>query len=270
VDHKPSARSEPPEQFTPECDFFYPNSAYEEAFATLRYGIEAKKGLMTVIGEPGTGKTTLVDKVIASFGPDVHAARVRDGHRKFSELIQWALNEFGLPSSGENRLSLMGRISDYAVRQSAAGHVVSLIIDDAQNLSDEVLEEVRLLSNLETHTDKLLQLVLVGRPEFEQRLDRPEIFYLKQRVVLRCRLRPLQEREVKSYIEARLRRLNCAGERLFNSAACTRIAFHSQGIPRRIDALCDRCLALLGKSSHGGLAADDIERVAAEYARDAC
>jgi type II secretory pathway predicted ATPase ExeA len=254
--------TEPPFKVTPDPRFFFVNPCYEEAFATLRYGIEARKGFVVVTGDAGTGKTALVKKLLRSFEPNVHTACINDPRLSFSELIQRALQDFGLPGSSGNRLAMMGQIDEYLVRQFERGHIVCLMIDEAQNLSAETLEELRLLSNLETHTDKLLQIILVGRPEFEEKLDQPEFFHLKQRVVLRCRLRPLQGREVGSYIDSRLKTVKYAQHDLFDAESIERIAFYSNGVPRLINIICDNALLIAYESSKRRVTAAIIEEVA--------
>ena len=254
--------TESPFKVTPDPQFFFVNPCYEEAFATLRYGIETRKGFIVVTGDAGTGKTTLVKKLLCSFEPNVHTACINDPRLSFGELIQRALKDFGLPSSSGNRLAMMAQIDEYLVRQFERGHIVCLMVDEAQNLSDETLEELRLLSNLETHTDKLLQIVLVGRPEFEEKLDQPELFHLKQRVVLRCRLRALQGREVGSYIDSRLKTVKYPRHELFGAESIARIAFYSRGVPRLVNIICDNALLVAYESSKSRVTAAIIEEVA--------
>ena len=262
--------TESPFKVTPDPQFFFVNPCYEEAFATLRYGIEARKGFIVITGDAGTGKTTLVKKLVGSFEPNVHTACIYDPRLSFNELIQCALKDFGLPSSSGNRLAMMGQIYDYLVRQFERGHIVCLIVDEAQNLSDETLEELRLLSNLETHTDKLLQIVLVGQPEFEEKLDKPELFHLKQRVVLRCRLRALQGREVGLYIDARLKTVKYAHQDLFDTESIARIAFYSRGVPRLVNIICDNALLVACESSESRVTAAIIEEVANDLKLSEC
>jgi type II secretory pathway predicted ATPase ExeA len=209
----------------------------------------------------------LVKKVVSGLAPNVHAACVDDPRLSFNELIGCAAEQFGLSELSGKRLAMMGRISDYLVRQFERGHIACLLVDEAQNLSDEILEELRLLSNLETNTDKLLQIVLLGRPEFEKKLDRPELFHLKQRVVLRCRLRPLEEHEVGSYIELRLKTVKSVRLDLFDPESIARIAFHSRGVPRLINTICDHALTAACESGASRVAAALVEQVACDVTR---
>jgi general secretion pathway protein A len=254
--------AESPFGVTPDPRFFFVNPSYEESFGTLRYGIEARKGLIVLTGDAGTGKTTLIKKLVGSFEPNVHTACICDPRLSFIELIQRALKDYGLSSSSGNRLAMMGQLYDYLVRQFERGHIVCLIVDEAQNLSDQTLEELRLLSNVETHTAKLLQIILVGQPEFEEKLDQPELFHLRQRVVLRCRLQALQAHEVGLYIDSRLKTVKYTGQGLFDAASIERIAFFSKGIPRLINVICDNALLVARKSRERRVTAAIIDEVA--------
>jgi general secretion pathway protein A len=255
---------ESPFKATPDPRFFFVNPCYEEAFATLRYGIGSRKGMIVATGEAGTGKTTLLKRLMHSFEPNVHAACIFDPHLTFAELLRCALTELGVTIAGEDRLTLMAQIYDYLVRQFESGQIVSLMIDEAQNLSEEMLEELRLLSNLETDSEKLLQIVLVGQPEFEEKLDEPRLLQLKQRVVLRCRLRPLEAHEVGSYIRSRLKTVGCERQDLFDSESLERIALYSKGIPRLVNIICDNAM-LMAYANHGGRASiEEVDEVARE------
>src|SRR5262249_17494985 len=156
-------------------------------------------------------------------------------------------------STGVDRLTLMAQFYDYLVRQFETGQIVSLMIDEAQNLTEEMLEELRLLSNLETDREKLIQIIFVGQPEFEEKLDQPQLLQLKQRVVLRCRLRPLEAHEIGSYINSRLKTVHCERQDLFDSESIKRIAHYSRGIPRLVNIICDNAM-LVAYTNHGGQA----------------
>src|SRR5262245_17382735 len=208
--------TESPFKATPDPRFFFVNPCYEEAFATLRYGIDSRKGIIVVTGESGTGKTTLLKRMTHGLDPNIRTACIFDPHLSFAELLRCALIELGITSPGEGRQVLMAQFYDYLMRQFESGHVVALIIDEAQELTDEMLEELRILSNLETDTEKLIQIVLIGQTDFEKKLDQPRLLQLKQRVALRCRLKPLEKHEVGSYIHSRLKTVGCERQDLFD------------------------------------------------------
>jgi general secretion pathway protein A len=233
---------ETPFNVTPDPDFLWTNATYIEAFATLQYGIEAKKGFIVITGEVGTGKTTLLRKLMRRMGSSTHSVFIFNTYLTFNELLRLTLRDLGLSISAEDRISMIEQLNDYLIEQLSAGNVVCLLIDEAQNLSDEALEGIRLLSNLETDKEKLLQIVLMGQPELKERLDRPQLRQLKQRVVLECELAPLKPGEVRSYIDFRLQAGGYEGPALFGADAIARIAFYSRGIPRLINVLCDNAL----------------------------
>ena len=235
---------ESPFSITPDPRFFYANSVYLEAYANLRYGIEAKKGFIAVTGEVGTGKTTLLRKLMLSLDKTIQTVLVFNTDVTFNELLRVISRELGLPTAGKDRLSMIEALNDYLIEQLEHGRTVCMLIDEVQNLSDESLEGLRLLSNLETDRQKLLQIVLMGQPELQAKLDQSHLRQLKQRIAIRSELARLRDDEVGSYINFRIRVAGCDNPELFHSDAVEKIAFYSKGIPRLINVICDNALVI--------------------------
>jgi general secretion pathway protein A len=251
-----------PFSVTPDPSFFYTNPVYQEAYATLRYGIEAKKGFIVVTGEVGTGKTTLLRKLMHNLEGTIHSVFIFNTYLNFTELLQVILSDLGLAPKEPNRVTLLQELNDYLITQLKQSHIVAVLVDEAQGLSDEALEGLRLLSNLETDQEKLLQIVLMGQPELERKLDRPSLRQLKQRVALQCRLVPLKDEEVGPYIDFRLRAAGYKGKDLFYPDAFRQIAFYSNGIPRLMNIICDNALLCAYARSQKIVSADIINEVA--------
>ena len=231
-----------PFSVTPDPNFFYTNPVYQEAYANLRYGIESKKGFIVITGEVGTGKTTLLRKLMHNLEGTIHTVFVFNTYLDFTELLRVILYDLGLAPEEPNKVTMLQELNDYLIAQLKQVHIVSVLVDEAQNLNDEALEGLRLLSNLETDQEKLVQTVLMGQPELQARLDRPSLRQLKQRVALQCRLVPLKDNEVSSYVDFRLRAAGYKGKDLFHPDAFQQIAFYSNGIPRLVNIICDNAL----------------------------
>lgn len=254
---------EAPFEVTPDPQFYYSNTVYQEAWGTLCYGIEARKGFIVLTGEAGTGKTTLLKKAMTAFDSRVKTAYVPCTPCKHAELLSLILTGLGLPA-GDSRSTLVGHFTDYLTEQFRTGNIVALLIDEAQNLSLQSLEELRCLGNLETAKDKLVQIVLAGQVELEQKLDQPALRQLKQRVVLRSRLKPIAHTEVKLYMDSRLQVIGHSTENLFDPAAIERIALYSTGIPRLINIICDNALLIAYARREQKISATMIDEVAEE------
>jgi general secretion pathway protein A len=254
--------SESPFNVTPDPRFFYTNPVYLEAYANLHYGIEAKKGFIVITGEVGTGKTTLLRKLLHSLENTVHSVFIFNTCLSFQELLQVTLQDLGLAPTSTSKVTMLEQLNDYLIKQLKQSHNVTMLIDEAQDLSDEVLENLRLLSNLETDREKLLQIVLMGQPELETKLDQIRLRQLKQRVALRCRLGPLKDEEVGPYIDFRLRTARYEGTNLFHHDAVRQISFYSKGIPRLINIICDNALLISYAESKKLVSADTIKEVA--------
>jgi general secretion pathway protein A len=257
---------ESPFSVTPDPRFFYANTIYVDAFATLRYGIKAKKGFVVITGEVGTGKTTLLRVLLHALEDTVKSVFIFNTYLTFPELLQVTLHDLGLTPKDQSKVTMLQELNDYLIEQLKLGHTVTMLIDEAQNLSDEVLENLRLLSNLETDQAKLIQIVLMGQPELQAKLAQPHLRQLKQRVALRCKLKPLKAKEVSPYIDSRLKAVGYEGKALFDPAAIKRIAFYSKGIPRVINIICDNALLSACAASRQIVSADTIDEVTRDLA----
>src|SRR6266704_2152428 len=240
---------EPPFNITPDPLVLYHNDCYQEALAALGYGIEARKGFISLIGDAGTGKTTLLRRLLDTVGPATKTVLLLHPTVSFDEILEHILLELGVPPEGGRKLVLLQRLNEFLLEHTQAGGNVALLIDEAQDLRPDVLEELRLLSNLETAREKILQIVLAGQPELDATLADPSLRQLRQRVALRIRLRPLSQPEVAAYVRARVERVGGTAAELFPPDALASIAMLSHGIPRLVNVLCDA--ALLGTFAAG-------------------
>ena len=255
---------ESPFGLTPDPQFFYSNAVYREALATLDYGLEARKGFVVLTGETGTGKTTLLRKLMRGFKPNFKTAYIFNTFVNFTDLLHLILTDLGLQETAKDNLTMIGRLNEYLLEQHKEGNIVALLIDEAQDLSLEILEQLRLLTNLETDKEKLLQIALIGQPELERKLSEPELRQLNQRVALRCRLAPLAAEEVDSYIGARLAAVGQSNKDLFDREAVERIVFYSHRIPRIINIICDNALLMAYAASNFKIGGKVIDEVAAD------
>ncbi|HEX6768821.1 MAG TPA: AAA family ATPase, partial [Candidatus Binatia bacterium] len=256
--------NELPFNMTPNPRLVYQNAVVEEVLSKLRYCIEAKEGFFLLTGEAGTGKTTLLRLLMRSFPDSVAYAYIFNPRLKFSALLHGLLNDLGIPAPVADKESMLERLNSYALEQHKRGHIVACILDEAQGLSDEALEELRLLGNLETDSEKLIQIILVGQPELERRLDQAKLRQLKQRISHRHVLNPLQAHEVGPYIGARLNQAGYKGDPLFSPTAVERISCYSRGIPRVINSICDNALGRAWRVGAHEITAELIDEAAVE------
>ncbi|HXX47652.1 MAG TPA: AAA family ATPase [Myxococcota bacterium] len=233
---------EKPFSLSPDPRYLFLSASHREALAHLLYGIEEGEGFIEVIGQVGTGKTTLCRTLLDRIGSDAEIAYIFNPSPSEVELLSAINREFGLPTAARTRTDLLEALNQFLVEKNASGRRVLLVIDEAQNLDPAVLEQVRLLSNLETDRAKLLQIVLIGQPELEENLSRSDLRQLRQRITVRWTLRPLSRTEVSEYLEHRLRVAGREDPRLFTPAALRALTRASRGIPRLINALADRAL----------------------------
>jgi general secretion pathway protein A len=233
---------EAPFNVTPDPRFLFYSARHREAFDLLRFGIDQRKGFIALTGEVGSGKTTLIRAVLASLPESVHAALVLNPMVTATQLLRAILRDLGLDAPSRDRLHLVDQLNAHLLRQAAAGRNVVVFLDEAQDFAPDVLEQLRLLSNLETDQHKLMQLVLVGQPELKARLREPELRQLRQRILVRCDLRALTAEEVGQYLAFRLQVAGAPDPWLFEEAAARLVHRHAAGIPRVINALADHAL----------------------------
>ena len=241
---------EKPFKLTPDPKFFYMSKEHQEAFAHLVFSIQENKGFATITGEVGTGKTTLCRNFLNHLDKKIKVAYIFNPYLTDVELLQNINDELGIPSNNESKKNLIDELNEYLLEEKRQGNKVILIIDEAQNLTPNVLEQLRLLSNLETETDKLIQIILVGQPELENTLSRPDLRQLKQRITIDWELLPLSKDETSSYIQHRTRIAGGNENLSFTRHAMDKIHEYSKGVPRLINVLADRALMIaftLGK-----------------------
>jgi general secretion pathway protein A len=231
-----------PFNLTPDPAFLYLSPEHREALAALQYGLLDGRGFITLIGEVGTGKTTLLYSLLGRLGDDVQTAYVAYTTQTFEDLLAAALKDLKVTPQGTHKRDLLDALNQHLLRRADEGRATALIIDEAQNLSDTTFEELRLLSNFETYERKLLQIVLVGQPELQERLRQPQLRQLRERVSVRAVVNPLSRVEMVRYIEHRLARVGGSTSRLFTPRALKRIVARAQGIPRRANILCHNAL----------------------------
>jgi len=233
---------EPPFNITPNPRFLFFSAKHREAFNHLLYGIRERKGFVQLTGEVGAGKTTLCRALLEQLGPSFSTALILNPILNADQLVKAVGMELNLPVKGLDRLEVVAEINRFLLQQVELGKDTVLIIDEAQDLTPELLEQVRLLSNLETDERKLLQIVLMGQPELRDRLNDHGLRQLRQRITIRYHLNPLRRNEIGQYVQHRLQVSGANGAPYFTSAALWRIYNYSKGIPRLINAICDKCL----------------------------
>jgi type II secretory pathway predicted ATPase ExeA len=235
---------EQPFGVTPDPRYLYLSPGHREALASLFYGIEENRGFLSLVAEPGMGKTTLLFQLLQRWRGHVNSAFLFQTQCDSREFIRYLMNDLGLKSDGEDFVRMHSELNEFLFRETLAGRSVVIFIDEAQNLTDTVLETVRLLSDFESAEKKLLQIVLAGQPELAQRLARPSMAQLRQRIAIQARLDALPAAEVVRYINHRLQVAGYGGTELFTPGAFGLIAERSRGIPRLINNLCFNALSL--------------------------
>ena len=227
---------------TPDSRFFFPSSKHAEALASLIYAVSEKKGFVVITGEVGAGKTTVCRALLNRLDANTKVILITNTHITCDQLFEMLASQLGLDAAGKDKALVIQMLGDYLLEQLAADATVLLIIDEAQNLSADVLEEVRMLSNLETERAKLLQIVLLGQPELRRRLHMPELKQFRQRIVVSYHLSSLSLQETIQYIFYRLKIAGGVDKVKFTRRAINEIYQYSKGIPRLINIICDSAL----------------------------
>jgi type II secretory pathway predicted ATPase ExeA len=242
---------ENPFSIQPDPEYLYFGRRHTYAYAMMEFGIKNRAGFMVVSGEIGCGKTTLIRHLLNNLAPDLTVGLVYNTHRDISNLLEWIMLSLGLPYEGQSNVALFDAFQRFLIEQYGFGKSVLLIIDEAQNLSPDALESLRMLSNINADKHQLLQIMLVGQPQLKDMLMRPELMQFAQRVEVDFHIKPFAAADVQSYIE---HRLSIAGRitPLFTPEAIAKIAEASQGVPRRINILCNTAL-VYGFSSEAEL-----------------
>jgi len=238
--------AEKPFDVTPDPKFLYLSRDHRETLAALMYGIRERRGFIAIVGEVGMGKTTLLNTVLGRLDEKTRVAFIFNTDLTFTEMLAMTLVDLGLGEPGETLLKVEGisRLNNFAIQQFSRGGNLVLLVDEAQNLDNSTMENLRLLSNLETRKHKLIQIVLSGQPELDIKLAQPELRQLAQRISLKRYIMPFGEKETYEYVQHRLSMVDYNGPTLFSRQAQKMIWKYSGGVPRKINVLCDNALLI--------------------------
>jgi general secretion pathway protein A len=257
---------ENPFNVNPDPRFLFLTQQIEEALTGLMYGIQTRKGFITLTGEVGTGKTTLINRLLDW----LHHRKARtaflfNSRMNSHQLLDFILAEFDIPCNSKSKSQQLIKLNQWLLDRYRMGETVVLIIDEAQNLTYPVLEEIRLLTNLETSTEKLIQIVLSGQPELEEKLKLPQLRQLRQRIMLRCKTAPLSKEQTHHYVTERLKIAGAAGEPIFSAQAADTVYLYSLGVPRVINLLCEHSLVNAFVEQQRPIQPKIVEDVAREF-----
>ena len=256
---------EKPFRMTPDTRYFYPSEKHVDALNHMVYAIEERRGFVVITGEIGSGKTTLSRVLFQKLDPRTKTAIIRNTHLSAKDLLTAALDELEIPCRPERtKTRLIGLLNEFLIDQLKEDNTVVLLIDEAQNLKPAVLEEVRMLSNLETETDKLIQIVLMGQPELQQKLWLKELAQFRQRVTLHYHLGPLDARDTGGYVAHRVHVAGANGAAIFQPTALAKVFHYTRGVPRLINGVCDRALLTGYVQETKAIGAEIIDEVARE------
>jgi len=233
---------ERPFNVTADPTFFFSSRKHEEAYSHLLYGVSQRKGIIVLTGEIGTGKTTLCRFFLSQLEKKFKTAFILNPYFSEAQLLEAIVKDYGLAVNDRSKLALVYSLNEFLIAQSEEGNNVVLIIDEAQNLKPQHLEQIRLLSNLETQKHKLIQIILVGQPELNRMLNLYDLRQLQQRIMVRYHITPLDKTEVRRYIEHRIRAAGADKKIDFSDEAIDMILDFSSGVPRLLNIICDRAL----------------------------
>jgi len=257
---------ESPFNTNPDPRYLYLTKEIEEAMAGLVYGIQSRKGFVTLIGEVGTGKTTLVNRLLEWLQEQqIKTAFIFNSRVNSTQLLEFILAEFEIPCDSRSKTQQLMKLNHWLLERHRNGETAVIIVDEAQNLSYPVLEEIRLLTNLETTTEKLLQIVLAGQSELEEKLKLPQLRQLRQRIMLRCKTSPLTKEQTHEYIAERLRIAGANGVPIFSPQAIEVVHRYSRGIPRVVNLLCDNALGTAYVEEQRPIHPEIVEEIAREF-----
>ncbi len=258
-----------PFNVNPDPRYLFLTRHTEEALACLTYGIQSRKGFVLLTGEVGTGKTTLINKLMEWLRlQQVATAFIFNPRMNVPQFLDYMMADFGIPVESRSKSQILLRLYNWLLDRYRAGETAVLIVDEAQNLSAELLEEIRLMTNLETFTEKLLQIVLVGQPELEHKLKQPQLRQLRQRLTLRAKTYALTLEETKAYVVQRLRIAGSDGQVVFDPEALAAIHRYSKGIPRVVNLICEHCLVSAFVDQQKLIASPVVDAVARDFELD--
>jgi general secretion pathway protein A len=257
---------ENPFNVNPDPHYLYLTQHTQEALACLTYGIETRKGFILLTGEVGTGKTTLINKLLEWLHKErVCTAFVFNPRLSVSQFFDFMMADFGIPCEARQKGQMLMKLNQWLLERYQAGERAVLIVDEAQNLSPQMLEEIRLLTNLETSTEKLLQIVLAGQPELEQKLNQPQLRQLRQRITLRAKTLQLSVEETRGYIQERLRIGGAENTDIFSPEAIVAVHRFARGIPRVTNLLCEHSLVSAFVDHRNPVPPEIVEEVARDF-----
>src|SRR5271169_431529 len=257
---------ENPFNVNPDPRYLFLTPHTQEALACLTYGIETRKGFILLTGEVGTGKTTLINKMLEWLHKErVFTAFVFNPRLSVAQFFDFMMADFGIPCESHQKGQMLMKLNQWLLDRYRAGERAVLVVDEAQSLSPQMLEEIRLLTNLETSTEKLLQIVLAGQPELEQKLNQPQLRQLRQRITLRAKTRQLTLEETQGYIHERLRIAGAENLDLFTPEAVAAVHRYARGIPRVTNLLCEHALVSSFADEKNPVPAEVVEEVARDF-----